>query len=174
MASSHSFILNDEAATVAFGEAMGRALREFPNGFVIYLQGDLGAGKTTLTRGVLGAFGHQGAVKSPTYTLVEEYELCGRRFYHFDLYRLHDPEELEYMGIRDYFQQDNCCLVEWSARGEGILPKADLEIELAPWAEARCVRIIGHSNHGQALVTQLAQHLMPLPEGVVPCDCAIQ
>ena len=174
MAPPYSFILNDEAATVAFGEAMGRALRESSCGVVIYLQGDLGAGKTTLTRGVLRAFDHQGAVKSPTYTLVEEYELAGRRFYHFDLYRLHDPEELEYMGIRDYFQRNNCCLVEWSARGEGILPKADLEIELVPWAEARCVRIIGHTDYGQVLVTQLAQYLMPLPDGVMPCDCAIQ
>lgn len=116
-----------EDAMVALGAQMGRLL---PAG-VVFLEGDLGAGKTTLTRGMLAAFGHSGAVKSPTYTLVEPYELNGRRVYHFDLYRLGEPEELEYMGIRDYFDLQALCIVEWPARGEGFLPVPDLRVKVA-------------------------------------------
>lgn len=149
-----AYLLADEVATVALGRRLGAAIGSFADGVVVYLQGDLGAGKTTFTRGVLRAFGHAGAVKSPTYTLVEEYDLA-RKFYHFDLYRLNDPEELEYMGIRDYFAAGNCCLVEWSVRGEGILPAADLEVELVPWDAGRCARLRAHSPVGAALLAQL-------------------
>ena len=142
-ASSTSIYLADEAATLAWGQALGRWLAAQPQGICIHLQGDLGAGKTTLTRGLLRAFGHQGAVKSPTYTLVEGYELQGRRLYHFDLYRLGDPEELEYMGIRDYFAGDNICLIEWPSRGHGILPDADVQLTLVPEGDGRRLLVTG-------------------------------
>jgi tRNA threonylcarbamoyladenosine biosynthesis protein TsaE len=135
----------DEKAMVALGRELARAM-EAP--IVVYLEGDLGMGKTTLARGVARGLGHQGAVKSPTYTLVEPYELGEITLYHFDLYRLGDPEELEYMGIRDYFDEKSIALVEWPASGRGFLPPADLLIRINRQGTGRRLSVEAYSQRG--------------------------
>lgn len=145
-------VLADENATVKAGEKLGQYLA---GGAVIYLTGVLGAGKTTLCRGILRSFGHSGAVKSPTYTLVEPYEFGSNTVFHFDLYRLGDPEELEYMGIRDYFQARSVCLIEWPDKGEGFLPKADILAELKPQGYCRKLALTAFTERGEQIVCQL-------------------
>ncbi|MDO3387302.1 tRNA (adenosine(37)-N6)-threonylcarbamoyltransferase complex ATPase subunit type 1 TsaE [Gilvimarinus sp. SDUM040013] len=159
-----SCYLADESATVAAGKALGQVLAECADGLSLHLAGDLGAGKTTFTRGVLNSFGHSGAVKSPTYTLVEEYQLPTRTLHHFDLYRLGDPEELEYMGIRDYFTAADICLIEWPVRGEGVLPPADVLITLKVQEPGRIVKLESGTERGSRLVQQLAQLAMRAPQ----------
>ncbi len=138
---SSVYTIDNEADMVALGEALGRSLALQKSHCCIFLVGVLGAGKTTLSRGILRAFGHKGAVKSPTYTLVEEYEFSGRRLYHFDLYRIGNPEELEYIGIRDYFTDNNICLVEWPECGEGVLPKPNGFVEITVSEGLRQIRV---------------------------------
>ena len=144
--------LNDEIATVAMGNKVAAIIEQ---GAVIYLHGDLGAGKTTFTRGVVQGFGHTGKVKSPTYTLVEPYELTRANVYHFDLYRLGDPEELEYMGIRDYFSEQAICIVEWPEKGGEFIPVPDLDITLSYVGDERKIVINSASERGIAIVEKL-------------------
>ncbi|SFR42833.1 tRNA threonylcarbamoyladenosine biosynthesis protein TsaE [Marinobacter gudaonensis] len=140
--------LANEAETERLGRELANRVAASGRGLVVYLEGDLGMGKTTLSRGVMRGLGHEGAVKSPTYTLVEPYEDLRPVAYHFDLYRLGDPEELEYMGIRDYFAGDNLCLVEWPDRGEGVLPEPDLALQLELQGHGRTALITAHSERG--------------------------
>lgn len=149
-----SCFLPDEEATLTLGESLGHLLTRAADiqGLVLFLEGDLGAGKTTFCRGLLRAFGHSGPVKSPTYTLVEEYELAGRNLYHFDLYRLGDPEELEYMGIRDYFTRESLCILEWAERGAGVLPPPDLRVKVEVSGDGRRATVCAESAHGLELL----------------------
>jgi tRNA threonylcarbamoyladenosine biosynthesis protein TsaE len=126
---------------------------------LIFFDGDLGAGKTTLCRGILQAFGHWGTVKSPTYTLVETYELGNDQVHHFDLYRLGDPEELEFMGIRDYFQPGNFCLIEWPNRGAGILPIPDLRVDITLTNNGRIITIVAETLVGETILSHMSHHL---------------
>ena len=144
----------DEDAMVACGAQLAAAVSP---GAVIHLRGELGMGKTTLSRGFIRSLGHRGAVKSPTYTLVEPYEFGELTVYHFDLYRLGDPEELEFMGIRDYFDGRSLCIVEWPERGEGVLPPADLVINIEREESGRRLVISAETAAGRAALERL-QH----------------
>ncbi|SMG64538.1 protein containing Uncharacterised protein family UPF0079, ATPase bacteria domains [methanotrophic bacterial endosymbiont of Bathymodiolus sp.] len=132
------FILQSTEKTEAFGARLFHAL---PEKCVVFLKGDLGAGKTTLVRGFMRAAGHSGIVKSPTYNIVEEYQLNQRRFFHFDLYRLNDPEELEWIGIADYLQEQSICFFEWPEKGAGYIGSADVILALSTQGNERLLEI---------------------------------
>jgi len=129
-------VIASSTAMMALG---GEIADNFSQGGLVFLHGDLGTGKTTLVRGLLRHLGFAGTVKSPTYTLVEPYCINGRDIYHFDLYRLADPEELEYMGVRDYLLSDALCLIEWPEKAGRFLPQADLNVFIQHADEARNV-----------------------------------
>jgi tRNA threonylcarbamoyladenosine biosynthesis protein TsaE len=145
--------LDDEAATLELGAQVAGALSP---GLVIWLRGDLGAGKTTLTRGLLRRLGYQGKVKSPTYTLVESYVISGLYLYHFDLYRFVDPEEWDAAGFRDYFNRDSVCLVEWPEKAAQLLPIPDMEIRLAIHGAGREASLSAHTESGKQCLDRLS------------------
>ena len=142
----------DEQSMESLGAALAPRLRP---GQAIFLHGELGAGKTTMVRGVVRALGYAGSVKSPTYTLVEPYDFGRLRMYHFDLYRMEDPGELELLGIRDYFQGEGVCIVEWPERGAGILPRPDVDVFIDRVDHARSVRLVSNSDDGAVLLSGL-------------------
>ena len=145
-------LLPDAESQTAFGE---RLAAQLPTHLVIYLHGDLGTGKTTLARGILRGLGHQGAARSPTYTLIEPYEIGARRVYHLDLYRLADPEELEYLGLRDLLAEDALWLIEWPERGAELLPPPDLTITIEYFREGRRLTLSTAGEKALSLVAAL-------------------
>ncbi len=138
-----------EALGAAFADACG------DTGCRIYLQGELGTGKTTWVRGFLRGFGYTDAVKSPSFALMEQYDLRDHVIVHLDLYRIADPEELESIGMRDWFDRDTICLVEWPERGARMLPAPDLHIQLDYDLPGRHISAVGHTRRGQALLARL-------------------
>lgn len=148
--------LINEQATVHFGNQLADALKAVSQKpVVIHLMGDLGAGKTTLSRGIIQGLGFSGNVKSPTYTLVEPYESDLVTVYHFDLYRLADPEELEFMGIRDYFTDTSILLIEWPEKAGDLLTKADVFINLEYEAEQRLIKLNSQTQLGEQILNNL-------------------
>lgn len=145
--------LADEAATLALGAALARALAP---GLTLHLQGDLGAGKTTLVRGMLRALGHQGRVKSPTYTLVEPYTLSKLSLYHFDFYRFGNPEEWQDAGFRELFGGEAVCVVEWPEKAGASLPPPDLVIHLEAADGGRKASLSARTEAGEACLQRLA------------------
>ena len=133
-----SVYLADEAATIAYGRGLAACLEP---GILVCLEGDLGAGKTTLVRGILRGLGHSGSVKSPTYTLLEPYELPKLTVYHFDFYRIGDSRELEFIGIDELMDSEAVKLVEWPEHAHGHLPTADIQITLQIENEGRRIEV---------------------------------
>ncbi|MFN3593691.1 MAG: tRNA (adenosine(37)-N6)-threonylcarbamoyltransferase complex ATPase subunit type 1 TsaE [Thiobacillaceae bacterium] len=145
--------LPDEHATLALGARLAAVLQP---GMSVWLSGDLGAGKTTLVRGLLRALHYHGRVKSPTFSLVEVYSFSSFNLYHFDLYRFADPLEWEEAGFRDYFNPQSLCLVEWPERAAGCLPEPDVEIRLALSGEGRVAELMGRTEAGRRCLQRLA------------------
>jgi len=160
-------MLADAAATEAAGAALARAVAGHDAALCIHLEGELGAGKTTLARGFMRGWGHTGRVPSPTYTLVEPYEFAAtgsgpaptRRIWHLDLYRLSDPEELEYLGIAEMTEPGAVLLVEWPDRGYGMLPASDLHIKLQVVSQGRELAFSASGRAGEAVATAFAANL---------------
>ena len=146
--------LPTEEDTLAFGAALAPALTA---GMVVYLSGELGAGKTTLARGILRGLGYPGRVKSPTFTLVEAYKLSRLYLYHFDFYRFTDPRELGDAGFREYFNPESVCLVEWPENAAGWLPAADLRITLRVQGTGRQLEIDADTEAGRRCLKRMNQ-----------------
>jgi tRNA threonylcarbamoyladenosine biosynthesis protein TsaE len=143
--------LADESATIGLARRLAEKLRP---GRVIFLHGDLGAGKTTLVRGIMNAMGYTGRIKSPTYTLVEPYHINGLDLRHFDLYRMHDEAEWETAGFRDEFDGNNIFLIEWPEKAMEFIPKADIDITFEILPHGRNVGIKGNSPSGRECLAQ--------------------
>ncbi|MCF9045340.1 tRNA (adenosine(37)-N6)-threonylcarbamoyltransferase complex ATPase subunit type 1 TsaE [Acinetobacter nectaris] len=147
--------ISSESDTQAFASS----LAQYFNEGVLYLIGDLGAGKTTFTRYFLTSLGHDGAVKSPTYTLVEPYQIRGKSVFHFDLYRLNDPYELELMGIRDYLETAHALFIfEWPSKGKDEIPEADLMLEILRTDDETAREITIYSEN-EALIQHLQEQV---------------
>lgn len=149
--------LPDEAATAALARRVATGLgRDTTSGLVIWLQGQLGAGKTVFARHFLQALGVDGRVKSPTYSLVEPYRLGdGRSAWHLDLYRIADPSELEWLGLDELGDSAAVVLVEWPERGQGALPACDLHLELVRHGDGRMARVRATSGRGRRLLSAI-------------------
>jgi tRNA threonylcarbamoyladenosine biosynthesis protein TsaE len=144
--------LNDEAETLACGARFSKQLRA---GLVVYLHGDLGAGKTTFVRGLLQGLGYEGKVKSPTYTLVEPYNFFNYTLYHFDLYRFTSEEEWEAAGFRDYFNAQSICMIEWPEKANGVLPLADIDIRISMDGSGRQMVFCAQTSLGLACLSEI-------------------
>lgn len=144
--------MKDETATIEAGKAFAAYL---PVSLVVFLHGNLGAGKTTFVRGVLQGLGHQGKVKSPTYTIVEPYKVFDKILYHFDLYRFNDEEEWEMAGFREYFNDESICMIEWPEKAATLMPNADIDIELSLAKEGRCIKYTANNNKAAQLLSHL-------------------
>jgi tRNA threonylcarbamoyladenosine biosynthesis protein TsaE len=147
-----TLLLADENATLALAASLAAQLQP---GMVIYLHGDLGAGKTCLVRGMLNALGFHGRVKSPTYTLLEPYHAAGLDLRHFDLYRLQDEHEWESAGFRDEFDGQNILLIEWPEKAQSFIPPADIVIDMEILPQGRCAVMKGNTPMGRACLKQL-------------------
>lgn len=152
MSDTFQKILLQEEETLSFGAKLALACKK---NAIIFLYGDLGSGKTTLTRGFMRELGYQGHVKSPTYTIVEPYQLTQHLIYHFDLYRIKDPEELNFIGIQDYFIDDAICLIEWPDQGKGVLPQADLSCYIEIQGNHRVVNTLAYTPEGHIILEKL-------------------
>ncbi|MDC2964481.1 tRNA (adenosine(37)-N6)-threonylcarbamoyltransferase complex ATPase subunit type 1 TsaE [Gammaproteobacteria bacterium] len=149
---------SSESETVEFGKILGECIRPFfSQGVIVFLNGGLGAGKTTLCRGVLRAFDYSGAVKSPTYTLVEPYKIDLGHINHFDFFRIAHPDELDYIGIEEYFSLDTLSLIEWPEKGLGLLPENDLTISVEFEKKKRVIQVTSNSELGEKIYSKVKQ-----------------
>lgn len=149
-----TLLLSDLPKTTAVATAIASSLHA---GLTFYLHGDLGVGKSTLVRELLTALGHTGVARSPTYTLVETYTLTNFTINHFDLYRLTDPIELEFIGIRDYITPDSINFFEWAQKGHGYVPAADIEVAMMFVEDGREITFTANSNLGEKIIKILQQ-----------------
>ena len=154
--------LANEAATLQFGAILSTAIHP---GLIIYLHGDLGAGKTTLVRGLIHALGYLGKVKSPTYTLVEPYAIESQVYssynlYHLDLYRFNDEEEWEAAGFRDYFNPQSVCMIEWPEKAQTVLPTPDIDMTFTIKTQGRNLQLSSQTQLGQLCLNALSAQLI--------------